>query len=54
MNFNELNINYKLILCQISKNGLQTHPPRPLDYAIIKFTSSVPRINLSVNGMSAA
>ena len=27
MNFHELNINYELILCQISKIGIKTHPP---------------------------
>jgi len=27
MNFDKLNINYELILSEISKNGLKTHPP---------------------------
>ena len=46
MSFDKLNINYELIVSKIYKNGLKTHPP--LDYAIIKFTSSALGINLSV------
>ena len=44
MNFDELNINYEIILSIISKNGLKTQAP--LDYAILKFTSSALGINL--------
>jgi len=43
MNFYKLNINnYELILSKISKMALKPTPS--LDYAIIKFTSSVPGI----------
>ena len=46
MNFDKLNINYEIILSIISKNGLKTQAP--LDYAILKFTSSALGINLWV------
>ena len=36
MNFDELNINYELILSKISENGLITHAN--LDNAMLKFT----------------
>ena len=46
MNFDELNINYELIQSKISKNGLKTQPP--LDYAILKFTSSAPALDYAI------
>ena len=46
MNFDELNINYEIILSIISKNGLKTHPL--LDYAILKFNSSTPALDYEI------
>ena len=46
MNFDRLKFDYELILSKISKNGPK--PIRPLDYAILKFTSSTPALDYAI------
>src|SRR5208282_6147339 len=45
-NFDKLNINYDVILSQISK--MISKPTRPLDHAIIKFTSAAPALDYAM------
>src|SRR5271157_394326 len=46
INFAKLNINYDVILSNISK--IISKPTRRLDYAIIKYTSSIPSLDNAI------